>query len=133
MKICHVCKTECEDYFELCPLCGADLTEEESEAAQTEEKLIENPVLAASFEDVVSAEIFKDILSDNRIAYSSGNEDGEIAIQVRFGGSFVSEDIYVDSSDLERAKELHKEFLESEETQFDFDDDFDTESFDGEI
>ena len=134
MKICHVCKTECEDFFELCPLCGADLMEEESANEQPQEKLIENPVLAATFEDVVSAEIFKDILSDNKVAYASGNEDGEIAIQVRFGGSFVSEDIYVDSSDLERAKELYEEFLNSEtEVQFDFEDDFDSESFDGEI
>ena len=26
MKICHVCKAECEDETELCPVCGADLT-----------------------------------------------------------------------------------------------------------
>ena len=124
MKVCHVCKTECEDFAELCPLCGADLTvSEQITEEETGEKLLLNPVLLASFEDIVSAEIFKDILSDNAIGYSSGNDDGEIAVQVRFGGSFVSEDIYVDASDYEKADVLYKEFLESEaEMTFEFDD-----------
>ena len=28
MKVCHVCKAECDDAAELCPVCGADLTAE---------------------------------------------------------------------------------------------------------
>ena len=130
MKVCHVCKTECEDTFELCPLCGAELRDVAEETDVTEEKLLLNPVLLASFEDVVSAEIFKDILIDNGIPYSSGNEDGEIGIQIKFGGAFVSEDIYVDSTDFEKAEELYKEFLESEtEMIFEFND----EEFNGDI
>ena len=31
MKICHVCKATCEDFVELCPVCGADLSEIEED------------------------------------------------------------------------------------------------------
>ena len=134
MKVCHVCKTECEESFELCPLCGAVLRDTEEEGFETEEKLLLNPVLLTSIEDVVSAEIFKDILIDNGIPYSSGNDDGEIAIQIKFGGTFVAEDIYVDSTDFEKAEELYKEFLESEENmEFDFENADFPDEFDGEI
>lgn len=117
MKICHVCKTECEDYAELCPICGADLIgfEEKTaeEAFETEETVLNNPVLLASMEDVVSAEIFKDILKDNGIPYTCGElEDG--TMRVLFGGALVSDDIYVDSDDFDRANGLYEEFLNSE-------------------
>jgi len=132
MKICHVCKTECEDYAELCPLCGADLSgfEEESaeEVAQPEKLVINNPVLLASLEDVVSAEIFKDILKDNGILFTGGEAE-EGTMRVLFGGGFVSEDIYVDSDDYDKANELYEEFLESE-SEFDgefFEDGFEEE------
>lgn len=119
MKICHVCKTECEDHVELCPLCGADLSgfEEEiaeEEATETEEIVIKNPVLLASLEDVVSAEIFKDILKDNGIPFSSDEAEEDGSMRVLFGGGFVSEDIYVDSDYFDKANELYEEFLESE-------------------
>ena len=63
MIICHVCKKECNDDMELCPICGAELgvaVEEKNEEANID--IMENPTLLASFEDVISAEIFKDIL-----------------------------------------------------------------------
>ena len=73
MKICHVCKAQCEDYAELCPICGADLTQESEKSVDTvgcdEEILLKSPVLLTTFDDVVSAEIFKDILKDNAIPY----------------------------------------------------------------
>ena len=129
MKICHVCKAECEDFAELCPVCGADLVETVEENAvnegETEEIVIKNPVLVATLEDVVSAEIFKDILKDNGILFSSDNED-QGTVRVVFGGAFVSEEIYVDNSDLEKANELYSEFLESEQ-------EFDGEFFDEEF
>ena len=107
MKICHVCKTECEDYAELCPLCGADLSgfEEESaeEVAQPEKLVINNPVLLASLEDVVSAEIFKDILKDNGILFTGGEAE-EGTMRVLFGGGFVSEDVSEISSIEESAE-----------------------------
>lgn len=113
MKICHVCKVECEDNAELCPICGADLTQNAEEI--TEEIVeIKNPVLLASIEDVVSAEIFKDILNDSGILFSC-SEANEEGIKVVFGGGLISEDIYVDEKDFEIAQRLYAEFLESEE------------------
>ena len=40
MKVCHVCKAECDDAAELCPVCGADLTAEITEEEEKEEKII---------------------------------------------------------------------------------------------
>ena len=37
MKVCHVCKAECDDAAELCPVCGADLTAEITEEEEKEE------------------------------------------------------------------------------------------------
>ena len=77
MKICHVCNFECEENAELCPICGADLTNQPEESEQVEEKVVIEPVLLGTLEDVVSAEIFKDILIDNKIAYSCDDEGGK--------------------------------------------------------
>lgn len=135
MKICHVCKAECDESIELCPVCGADLsdykeeiTEEVKEVSETEEikeKVIINPVLLVSLDDVVSAEIFKDILTTNDIPYAcSSDTNGNM--RVVFGGGLASDDIYVDSTDIEKANELYAEFLESEP-------EFDDEFFEGEF
>lgn len=119
MKNCHVCNFECDDNAELCPICGADLTAEEvEEAVQEQEKI--DPVLLTTFEDVVSAEIFKDVLTDNKIPYS----DSQDAMKVVFGGGFASEEIYVDKTDFDKAVELLDEFLASEG---EFDADFEAE------
>ena len=133
MKICHVCKAECEDFAELCPVCGADLsyTAEENVINENENEdiVIKNPVLLASFEDVVSAEIFKDILKDNDIPFAGNEEDGA-SVRVVFGGGLVSEEIYVDNSDFEKANGLYEEFLESEA---EFDGEFFEEDFEEEV
>ncbi len=128
MKICHVCKCECEDKVELCPVCGAYLTSEAETIETEEEKIIENPVLLASIDDVVSAEILRDILNENGIPNSSSETGENGAMRVTFGGGFIAEEIYVDSCDFEKAEKLYREFLESEE-EFDFDDaDFEEEN-----
>ncbi len=126
MKICHVCFTECEDHWELCPLCGADLTthdKEEEKDTEYEEVGVVNPTFLTKFEDIVSAEIFEDILKENEIpTISAENEQG--SMQVLFGGSFFAKEIYVDENNLENAQNLLKEFLENEENylgEFDFD------------
>ena len=126
MKICHVCGVSCENEAEICSVCGAELPsfeEYEQECklkCETGETVIQTPVLAASVDNVVTAEIFKDILHENEIAFSCDeNEDG---MHVAFGGSFFAIEIYVDESNLERAKELYRQVLESEPM---FDDDFD--------
>ena len=125
MIICHVCKKECSDDMELCPICGAELiipVEEEihEEVVEKETDIMENPTLLASFEDVISAEIFKDILKDNEIPFTS-SQMGEATMQVVFGGNFVAEDIYVAEADFEKANELYEEFSN---TEIEFDDDF---------
>lgn len=123
MKICHVCSAECEDNAELCPVCGADLTlERQEEETQAEEIVLNKPVLLATLDDVVSAEILRDLLTENNIPFSCDSED-EGTLKVTFGGSFISDDIYVDESDLEKANQIYEDFLNSEPT-------FDEEFFD---
>ena len=119
MKICHVCNFECEENAELCPICGADLTNQLETQEQAEEKVVIEPVLLGTLEDVVSAEIFKDILIDNKIAYSCDDE-GDAGMKVVFGGGFVTVDIYVDKSQYDEAMVLFEEFMNSE-TEFDGD------------
>lgn len=125
MKICHVCKAECDDFAELCPVCGADLTGDNGEEEATEEIILNNPVLLASVDDVVSSEILKDLLKENGIPFTCDSDD-EGTLKVTFGGSFVADDIYVDDSDFERASQVYEEFLNSEP-------EFDEEFFDGEF
>ena len=119
MKICHVCNAECEDNAVLCYVCGADLTAELEEKFQE----LEKPVLLASMNDIVSAEIFKDILKDNGILYSCDESD-ESGMHVGFGGMLMAADIYVDDTDFQRAKELYEEFLNSQKGTEEFFDDF---------
>ncbi len=110
MKICHVCNFECEENAELCPICGADLTNTAESEKNSKEVVIE-PVLLATIEDIVSAEIFKDILTENKIPHScSDDEDG---IKVVFGGGLAAVDIYVDKSHFETAQSIYEEFLNS--------------------
>ncbi len=112
MKICHVCGFECTDEQEVCLVCGADLTQTEVKKEEKIKDTITEPVLLASFEDVVSAEIFRDILTDNEIPYSMGEDNG--SVRVTFGGGFTADEIYVDKANFEKAEALYNEFLESE-------------------
>ena len=112
MKVCHVCKAECDDAAELCPVCGADLTAKIAAEEEKEEKIINTPVLLATLDDVVSAEILKDLLTEAGILYSS-DSDADGTMKVTFGGSFVAEDIYVDEQDLDAANTIYEEFLNS--------------------
>lgn len=121
MKLCHVCSKECEDIAELCPVCGAVLRDI-SEGNEGPNEIL-NPVLAVTVEDVVSAEIFSDLLKDNNIPFYC---DGDDVMQVTFGGSFISRDFYVNEENLEKAQELYEELLASEEN-FEFLEDFDEE------
>ena len=120
MKNCHVCNFECEDNAELCPICGADLNFVPNEE---EEVVVIEPVLLGSFDDVVLAEIFCDILIENKIPFSKG-EEGEVTMKVLFGGGFVAVDIYVDKKDFDKANELYLEFLNNKP---EFEDFFDEE------
>ncbi len=112
MKQCHVCSSECADNTELCPVCGAELIGTDGEDI-TLEATLENPVLAVSVEDIVTAEIYRDVLKENGIPFTC-DSDEQASMKVLFGGGFVAEDIYVDENNLERAKELYEEVLNAE-------------------
>ena len=125
MKQCHVCLFMCEDSAEICPVCGAELREEpEAENPGRNEAggevSLNSPVLAASADSPVTAEIFKDILTENGIAYSV-DEKGDI-MHTGFGGSYFATDIYVDEKDVDIAKELYRNLSENELAFDGFDD-----------
>lgn len=130
MKNCHVCGFACENDAEICVLCGAELKtfeayeqaikqeEELAEKKAAEEALIvKNPVLAASVENVVAAEIYKDVLRDNGIVFTCDEGDG--SMQIVFGGGFTAQEIYVNEKDLEIAQALYENVVNA---QMDFDD-----------
>ncbi|MBE6750615.1 MAG: hypothetical protein E7560_05575 [Ruminococcaceae bacterium] len=129
MKICHVCGKEYEDNAEVCSVCGAVLKTEQELLAEKETDVLENPVLLASFEDIVSQEIFKDILKDNGILFTDDSALDDGSMQVVFGGNLVVGKIFVSSKDFDKANELFTEFLESET---DFEDFFEENETDGE-
>ena len=142
MKTCHVCGVLCENDAETCVLCGAELKtfevyeqelkEAEEKAAQqaAEEALIvKKPVLAASVDNVVAAEIYKDVLRDNGIIFTCDESDD--AMQIVFGGGFSAQEIYVNESDLEIAQQLYENVV-SAQMNFDEDDFEDFEEFEEE-
>ena len=136
MKTCHVCGAVCEKDAEICILCGAELKtfeayeqdikekeEIEAKKAAEEAMIIKNPVLAASVDNVVAAEIFKDVLRDNNINFTC--DESEDAMQIVFGGGFNAQEIYVNECDLEIAQQLYENVVNA---QMNFEDDF--EGFD---
>ncbi len=129
MKICHVCGAECNDDAELCTVCGAEFlpTDENTDSEAQTEIILENPVLAASVEDVVTAEIFRDMLRENGIPFTCDEADAGSSMRVVFGGGFVAEDIYVSEKDLADAERIYEEVLNSEPDFDEFDDEFEEE------
>ena len=135
MKTCHVCGCACENDAEICVLCGAELKtfeayeqalreaeELEAKKAAEEALIVKNPVLAASVDNIVAAEIYKDVLRDNGIVFTC--DESEDAMQIVFGGGFNVQEIYVNESDLEIAQQLYENVANA---QIDFDD----EDFEG--
>lgn len=111
MKICHVCGIECDDNAEVCLVCGADLTDNETLDEAVLSNVINEPVLLASFDDIVNTEIFMDILAQNKIPCTKGND--VLGVKVIFGGGFVADEIYVDKCDFKKAEALYNEFMEN--------------------
>ena len=111
MKICHGCGGEYEDFVEMCADCGALLVDSDELAEQETgiDIIIENPVLAANVEDIITAEIFCDVLKENDILYTTDHQDSETVVKVLFGGSFAGTNIYVDEGNLEKAQELYEQ------------------------
>ncbi len=126
MKKCHVCGVECEDNAEICLVCGAELKtfemyerelEEEKEREEAEALIIKKPVLAATVENVVTAEIYKDVLRDSNIVFTCDESDD--SMQIVFGGGFSAVEIYVNEKDLEVAQALYENVINA---PIDFDD-----------
>ena len=134
MKTCHVCGFACENDAEICALCGAELKtfemyeqeikeaeERKAKEAAEEALIIKKPVLAASVDNVVAAEIYKDVLRDNGIVFTCDESDD--AMQIVFGGGFSAVEIYVNEEDLEIAQQLYESVVNA---QMDFgDEEFD--------
>ena len=125
MKNCHVCGYACENDAEVCLLCGAELKtfeayeqelkeaeELEAKKAAEEALIVKNPVLAASVDNVVAAEIYKDVLRDNGIIFTC--DESEDAMQIVFGGGFSAQEIYVNESDLEIAQQLYENVVNAD-------------------
>lgn len=134
MKKCHVCGFSCENDADICSVCGAELKtfeayeqelklaeEQEAQRAAEEALIVKNPLLAASVENVVLAEIYKDVLRDSNILFTCDESDS--SMQITFGGGFSAVDIYVDESNLEVAQALYENVVNAP-TEFD-DEDFD--------
>ena len=132
MKTCHVCGFACENDAEICTLCGAELKtfemyekelkeaeEQEAQKAAEEALIVKKPVLAASVDNVVAAEIYKDVLRDSGIIFSCDESDD--AMQIVFGGGFSAQEIYVNEEDLEIAQQLYENVINA---QMDFGDEF---------
>ena len=129
MKECHVCFCVCGDDADLCPVCGAELETDAADVTADNDvsttpvwavdDTINNPVLAASADSPVTAEIFKDILTENGIAFSI-DEKGDF-LHTGFGGGFFAIDIYVDEKNLDAAKDLYRNLTENEFSFEDFD------------
>ena len=125
MKNCHVCGFACENDAEVCLVCGAELKtfeayeqelkeaeELEAKKAAEEALIVKNPVLAASVDNVVAAEIYKDVLRDNNIVFTC--DESEDAMQIVFGGGFSAQEIYVNEKDLEIAQQLYETVVNAE-------------------
>ena len=125
MKNCHVCGFECENDAEVCLVCGSELKtfeayeqelkeaeELEAKKAAEEALIVKNPVLAASVDNVVAAEIYKDVLRDNNIVFTC--DESEDAMQIVFGGGFSAQEIYVNEKDLEIAQQLYETVVNAE-------------------
>ena len=107
MKVCHVCQYICDDDAELCPICGAELTEEEESLEEEAlEVVIDDPELAATFNDIVLAEVFCDRLKENDIIFSIEEPDLSSSIHMGFGGFYTEINVYVGKSDYDKAKEI---------------------------
>ena len=120
-----MCGFACENDADVCALCGAELKtfeayeqelkeaeELEAKKAAEEALIVKNPVLAASVDNVVAAEIYKDVLRDNNIVFTC--DESEDAMQIVFGGGFSAQEIYVNEKDLEIAQQLYETVVNAE-------------------
>lgn len=122
MKVCHVCAFQTVDDAELCPVCGAELAEDNGIEVGEEdlEIVINSPVLVATIDDPVTVEIFCDQLKENGILFTSDEPDLTSTMHIGFGGFYAGIDIFVDKNDLEKAQEIYNNLPDSFEIEDEF-------------
>ena len=72
------------------------------------------PVLVAVIENTTESEIFQDILSENNIPFICRQDGAGAYLKVLAGGLLVADSIYVEESNLQKAKELYEVYLKTE-------------------
>lgn len=80
---------------------------------ERQEKTV-TPVLVAVIENTTESEIFQDILRENNIPFICRQEGAGAYLKVLAGGLLVADSIYVEESNLQRAKELYEAYLKTE-------------------
>lgn len=73
------------------------------------------PVLAAVIPNAVSSEIYQDILKQNGIPCVWRQQGAGGYIKILTGGLLTADSIYVSEKNLEKAQELYKTYIESED------------------
>lgn len=81
-----------------------------------EEKEDTQPVLAAIIQNTVSSEIYQDMLKENGIPFVCRQQGAGGYIKILTGGLFIADSIYVNERDLERARELFENYIETDES-----------------
>ena len=81
-----------------------------------EEKEDTQPILAAVIQNTVSSEIYQDMLRENGIPFVCRQQGAGGYIKILTGGLFIADSIYVNKRDLERAKELFENYIETDES-----------------
>ena len=80
---------------------------------ERQEKTV-TPVLVAVIENTTESEIFQDILRENNIPFICRQEGAGAYLKVLAGGLLVADSIYVEESNLQRAKERYEAYLKTE-------------------
>ncbi len=70
--------------------------------------------LVACIDDSIAAGIFQEILRDNGIPFICSQPGAGGYIKILTGGLLVSDSIYVNNEDYERAAELYRAYFESD-------------------
>lgn len=70
--------------------------------------------LVACIDDSIAAGIFQEILRDNGIPFICSQPGAGGYIKILTGGLLVSDSIYVNDEDYERAAELYRAYFESD-------------------
>lgn len=79
-----------------------------------DEKEKSQPVLAAVIQNTVSSEIYQDMLRENGIPFVCRQQGAGGYLKILTGGLFIADSIYVSAENLDRAKELFENYIETD-------------------